>query len=225
MPAEGGYIVGIVVTVSRQLGAGGERVACEVAETLGLRTIGHEIIHEAMQAGVPKEIAMESEEGKRSWAQKALDWLKRKQDVPPSPGAMMTSDSAYISIGLLSSEDYYRSVMESIIFDLTQTDDVLLIGRAGQMIFRDSPNCFHVRIVAPRKKRVLVIEERFDTSPEEAQHKIEETDRARANYLKRHYDVHINDANLYDLCINTGTVSADTAVQLIVEAVTAAGLK
>ncbi len=131
--------MGTIVTVSRQLGAGGEKVAYAVAETLGLRVLGQEIIHEAMQAGVPEDIAMESEKGKRNWAQKALDWLKRKQDVPASPGALMQSDSAYISAGLLSSEDYYRSVMESIIFDLSQTDDVLLIGRAGQMIFRESP--------------------------------------------------------------------------------------
>ena len=217
--------MGTIVTVSRQLGAGGEMVAYAVAETLGLRVLGQEIIHEAMQAGVPQDIAMESEEGKRNWAQKALDWLKRKQDVPASPGALMQSDSAYISAGLLSSEDYYRSVMESIIFDLSQTDDVLLIGRAGQMIFRESPNCFHVRIVAPTEKRVLVIEERLGSSPETTRRKIEETDRARANYLKRHYDVDINSATLYDLCINTGTVPTDAAARLIVEAVQAAGLK
>lgn len=217
--------MGTIVTVSRQLGAGGEKVACTVAESLGLRVLGQEIIHEAMQAGVPEAVAMESEEGKRNWAQKALDWLKRKQDVPASPGALMQSDSAYISAGLLSSEDYYRSVMESIIFDLTQIDDVLLIGRAGQMIFRESPNCFHVRIVAPLEKRVLVIEERLGSGPEMTRRKIEETDRARADYLKRHYDVDINSATLYDLCVNTGTVPTDAAARLIIEGIKAAGLK
>lgn len=217
--------MGIVVTVSRQLGAGGEHIACGIAETLGLRVIGQELIDEAMQAGVPREIVMESEEGKRSLVQKALDWLERKQDVPPSPGALMTSDSAYISTGLLSSEDYYRSVMESIIFDLTQTDDVLLLGRAGQMIFRDSPDCFHIRIVAPREKRTPVVEKRFNASPEAAQRRIDETDKARANYLRHHYDANIDDANLYDLCINTDTVATDTAVRIVIDAIKAAGLK
>ena len=214
--------MGIVITVSRQLGAGGENVACEVAQTLGLRVVGQEIIREAMRAGVPEEIAMESEEGKRSWIQRALHWLDRVQGVPTSPGALMEGHSAYISTGLPSSEEYYRSVMESIIFDLTYVDEVLLLGRAGQMIFRDHPDCFHVRIVAPMEKRIPVIEQRFGASPEEARRRIADSDRARAGFLRRYYSVDIDDAQLYDLCINTGTVREDAAVRLIVDAVRAA---
>ena len=217
--------MGIAVTVSRQLGAGGENIACKVAEELDLRIVGQEIIHEALNAGVPQDILLESEEGRRNWIQKALDWLDRKQGVPPSPGSLMESDTAYLSTGLLSSDEYYRSVLESIIFDLTQSDDVLLVGRAGQMVFRSQPNSFHIRIVAPLEKRIPVIEKRFNFTPEAAQRKIEDTERARTDYLKRHYDANIDDASLYDLCINTGKIPQEDAVKLIVAAIKAAGLR
>ena len=195
--------MGIAVTVSRQLGAGGENIACKVAEELGLRIVGQEIIHEALNAGVPKDILLESEEGRRSWIQKALDWLDRKEGVPPSPGALMESDSAYISTGLLSSDEYYRSVLESIIYDLTQASDVLLVGRAGQMVFRGQPNSFHIRIVAPLEKRIPVIEKRLNLTSEMARRKIDETERARTDYLRRQYDADIDDASLYDFCVST----------------------
>jgi len=212
--------MGMVITVSRQLGAGGERIACDVAETLGLRVIGQEIISEAMRAGIPQEIAMESEKGRRSWIQRALHWFDHVYGRPPLPGALMESTPAHISTDLLGGEDYYLSVMESIIFDFAQTHPVLLLGRAGQMIFRHHPNCLHVRVVAPLEKRIAAIEQRFSVNYEEARLKIADSDTARADYLKRHYDVDIDDARLYDLCINTGTFSKQAAVQLIVAAVT-----
>mgnify|MGYP001012692544 CR=1 FL=1 len=137
----------------------------------------------------------------------------------------MESDSAYISTGLLSSDEYYRSVLESIIFDLTQADDVLLVGRAGQMIFRAQPNSFHIRIVAPLDKRVPIIERRFNLTNDAARRKIEETERARTDYLKRQYEADIDDASLYDLCINTGKIPQEDAVKLIVAAIKAAGLR
>lgn len=217
--------MGVVVTVSRELGAGGENIALKVAEALGLRVLGQEILHEAMNAGIPEDIALQSEEGKRSWIERTLDTLAVKQAIPLVPGMLMESDYAYISTGLLSSDEYYRSVLESIIFNLTRSEDVLLLGRAGQMIFKDGPNCFHTRIVAPMAKKIPVIEKRFDLNTEQAKRKIEETDKARADYLKRQYHANIDDARLYDLCLNTDRISPETAAQLIVEAVKATGLK
>jgi CMP/dCMP kinase len=217
--------MGIVITVSRQLGAGGENIACKVAEELRVRVLGQEIIYEAMQAGIPEDITLESEASRRSWVQRALDFITMKQPTSTSTGSLMESDHAVISTGFPKSEEYYLSVLESIIFDLGQAGDVLLLGRAGQMMFRNSPSCFHIRIVAPLDKRIATMQRRLDVSIEEAQHRVEESDRARVDYLKRHYSADIDDANLYDLCINTGTLSEDTAASLIVEAIHAAGLR
>ncbi len=217
--------MGTVITISRQLGAGGENIACRVAGQLGLRLLDQEIIHEAMQAGIPEDIAVESEEGKRSWVQRALDFLSLKQPAAITPGQLMESSHAVISTGFPKSEDYYRSILESIIFDIAQSGDVLLLGRAGQMIFQNSPNCFHVRIVAPPEKRIAALEKRRGISADQARQEIEESDRVRAAYLRRHYDADIDDARLYDLCLNTGTLPEQAAADLIVNAVHAVGLK
>jgi len=217
--------MGIVITMSRQLGAGGENIACRIADELGLRLLGQEIINEAMQAGIPQDIALESEEGKRNWVQRALDFISLKQLNIVSSSELIEGGHAVISASFPKSEEYYRSVLESIIYDIAQAEDVLLLGRAGQMMFQNSPNCFHVRIIAPLDKRIAALEKRRGISADEARQQIEESDKTRAGYLKRYYNADIDDTRLYDLCLNTGTLPEETAANLIVEAIRAIGLK
>ena len=82
-----------------------------------------------------------------------------------------------------------------------------------------------IRSMKRSQERQPRAKQRFGASPEEARRQIADSDKARAGFLRRYYSVDIDDAQLYDLCINTGTVREDTAVQLIVDSVKAAGLK
>jgi len=216
--------MGIVVTLSREFGSGAEEIGREVADALRLRLIDREVIHEAVNAGIPEDVALESEEGRQSLIHRALHALRSRPTGPSS--VAYSSDEpivAYISTDLPEPVDaYYRAILESIIFNLTQTEDILLVGRAGQIIFRNQPHCFHLRIVAPLEKRVSTIMEQMKVSSNEARHKVESIDAARAAYLKRYHGVDIADSSLYDLCLNTGTLPHETAVQLILTAVRAA---
>jgi hypothetical protein len=214
--------MGVTITLSREMGSEGEAIAGEVAAALRLRVVGSEIIHQALAAGVPASVAMESDEGRLGFVQRVLDWLRREPaaSLPAANtlgGAQMTD--AYIS-GDVSpiGGDYYLSILESIIFDLAKTEDVLLIGRAGQMVLRGKADTLHVRIHASRADRVKVIAERFNLPEDEAQRKVAASDEGRAAYLHRHYKADINDIRLYDLTINTGRLSPQVAVNLIVEA-------
>ncbi len=214
--------MGATVTLSRQMGSGGETIAGQVAAALRLRVVGSEILHEALAAGVPASVAMESDEGRAGFVQRVLEWLRREPVTSPAApialGSVQTTD-AYIS-GDVSpiGGDYYLSILESIIFDLAGTEDVLLIGRAGQMVLRGKADTLHVRIHAPLAERVKVIAERFNLTEEDAQRKVAASDEGRAAYLRRQYKADINDVRLYDLTINTGRTSPQVVTDLIVEA-------
>jgi CMP/dCMP kinase len=210
--------MGVAITLSREMGSGGEIIAGEVAAALHLRVVGSEIIHQALEAGIPASFAVESDEGRLGFVQRALDFL-RVQPTPPPAVPGIESGGAYISDDIMGmGDDYYLSILESIIFDLAQTEDVLLIGRAGQMILRGKADTLHVRIHAPLGDRVKVVAERFHMPDDEAQRKVTANDEARAAYLRRHYKADNNDVRLYDLAINTGTLPSDEAVKLIVAA-------
>jgi cytidylate kinase len=81
-----------VITISRQLGSHGDKIAAEVAAALGLRLIDAETIHRAAQrAGVPQMALAELvHEGERSLATQVLKALRTMPSLqtpyPPSSG-------------------------------------------------------------------------------------------------------------------------------------------
>jgi cytidylate kinase len=215
--------MGTTITLSRQLGAGGEAVACGVAAELGLRVVGRGLVEEAIEGCVVDGSVPESEEERPHIVQRAVRFLQGKPAAPSSPSVLNLSDSGVLSTRLFDRDQYRRSVLESVIFDLTRSGDVLVVGQAGQVILRDDPGAFHVRIVAPLYTRLQNIRRHLDISEEEALQRIETSDSARSDYLRRHYGENIDDVRLYDLSVNTGVVTQDAAVRLVVEALRAAG--
>jgi cytidylate kinase len=99
---------------------------------------------------------------------------------------------------------------------------VVIMGRGAQVILRDQPGALHVRLEAPWEDRVQRVKQRYDLRGEgartEAQNLIARRDAVSADYVRRFYDVDINDAMLYHLVLNTGKLSFEAAAQLIVAA-------
>jgi len=178
------------VTISRQLGSLGRDVAQTVAARLGYRLVWRELINQAaMRAGAPETaLAMIDDLGLLG--------------VRPSSQACQA----------------YRDSVKQVLEELAAQGQVVILGRAGQVILHDAPRTFHVRIVAPlqvRGSRVASIE---NISIESALARIEASDRARRNYLKRCYHANWNDPELYHLIINTEHITVDTAATLICQA-------
>jgi cytidylate kinase len=83
------------------------------------------------------------------------------------------------------------------------------------MILCDHPDTLHVRLVASARVRAERIAQYHGISIEAASAQIEASDRHRRNYLKRFYHVRWDDAELYDLVINTSRVTPDVAADMI----------
>jgi cytidylate kinase len=220
-----------IVTLSRQLGAGGSEVAAGVAKALGLRIIDREAIEQAaIEAGVP-EVALHElgYEGRRGLMERILDALKASPAIPSviemqrrESGIPLTMPPRGIftpAMPLLSAamEDYARMV-DMVVLNLAKEGNVLIIGRAGQVLLRDDPDALHVQVVAPLPRRVEKLMRMEGLTQRDATQRILASDRARADYLRRYYGVNWLDPQLYDLVINTGRTSIQTAIQLVVMA-------
>jgi cytidylate kinase len=175
------------ITISRQLGSRGREVAHLVADRLGYRLVWRDLINQAArQAGAP-EVALA-----------AIDELGLL-GLRPS----RTASEAYCQA--------VRQVME----ELVAAGNVVILGRAGQVILRDRPDTLHVRLMAPAQVRAARIAQSQGISIEGAIAQIEASDRNRRNYLKRFYHVRWDDPEIYDLVINTGRATPDMAANLI----------
>lgn len=229
-----------VITLSRQRGSQGEELAAMVAQKLGLRLVDAAMIHRAAQrAGVPQVALDELEhEGERSLADRVLKAFRAMPSLPTAPAfsTPLTGESSTASqepfglsipfSGLFSptappisaSLESYVRMVGLVIRGLAREGNVLIVGRGGQALLRKHPCALHVQIVAPLDNRIKVVMEREGLTWRAAQSRVRASDRARADYVRRYHDIDWLDTTFYDLVINTGRVSLDTAVGLIVAA-------
>jgi len=180
------------VTVSRQLGSLGFEVAQTAADLLGYRLVWRDLINQAARIAGSPEAALA-----------AIDDLGLL-GICPSPEACQA----------------YRQAVQQIMQEHAIQGNVVIIGRAGQMILSGWPEVLHVRVIAPRPLRIERLAARQEISLESALAQVEASDRHRRSYLKRFYNVQWDDPNLYDLVINTAHLAPIAAAQLITQTLT-----
>jgi len=105
------------------------------------------------------------------------------------------------------------------LLQLAELGDVILIGRAGNIVTAKLPNALHVRLVAPLEDRIERICRDDRKSPAEARKFCLEEEQARARYVKTYFRADINDPLLYHLVINTSLVGCERAAEIIGDAV------
>jgi cytidylate kinase len=220
-----------VVTISRQLGSGGNEIAAALAERLGLRFVDREIIHRAAhEAGVPETMLTElTYEGQRSLAERVLDIVNTMPVVPHTPHASLRETAAPVAmppVSILTPAApifsrpmvAYVGVIAQIVRDLAAQGDIVIVGRGGQVILRERDDTLHVHIIAPFDQRVDTLTKRKGINRREARARITANDRTRRDYLRRYYHVSWGDPALYDLVINMDKPTLTTVVDLIVRA-------
>jgi cytidylate kinase len=179
-----------VITISRQLGSWGDEVAQAVAFRLDYRVLCRELINQAaFRAGAP-EMALA-----------AIDDLGLL-GIRSSPKSRLA----------------YKQAIQSVMEEVARQGDVVIIGRAGQVILCDIPDVLHVKVIAPASLRAERIASLQNVPIEAARAQIETSDRARRSYLRRYYHVRWDDPELYDLIVNTQRLTPDQAACLICQA-------
>ncbi|MCS7260660.1 MAG: cytidylate kinase-like family protein [Anaerolineae bacterium] len=178
------------ITVSRQVGSRGDELAALVAQRLGWRLVGRELINQAArEAGVPEVALAEMDE-------------LRLLDIRPS-----TRDWRA-----------YQLQVERIIRNLADEGRVVIVGRGSQIVLRERPGVLHVRVVAPLAQCLEWLQQERGLSREAAIAYLATSSRTRARYIRRSYHVDVNDPALYHLVVNTGLLALEQAANVIIQA-------
>ena len=212
-----------VVTISRQLGSGGDEIARRVVAELDLDFVDRAYVRvAAREAGIAEALLQRLlYEGQVSVASEILDTLgapRTQKEVsaqsvspllnvfaPMLPPAAMTLEEAAHTIG-------------QVIRQVASRDNVLVLGQAGQVLLKDCPGACHVQLISPLELRIERVARRERMSAAAARRKVRASDDARATFLARYYGVRWQDPLLYHLVINTGLTSIEDAVSLITHA-------
>jgi cytidylate kinase len=197
----------MLITVSRQYGAGGSEVAARVARTLDWRVVDNELVERvAARAGLAPDDVAQREERVSTFIERLARTLVAATPelvVPPEAG------------GTAAEPDLVR-ITELVVEEVAAEGRVVLVGRAAPAVLARERAAIHVKVVAPRDWRIRVIAQRLGVPLEEAANLTDETDRNRSRYHRQHYQRDWADPANYHLVLNTAALGLDGAAEVVV---------
>jgi cytidylate kinase len=190
------------VTISRAEGAGGLTVASNLADYLQTHIPSHDTWTVFSQQLVDKVL-------EEHHLQKHIgDFMKEGHKG-------MLRDAFEEWLGLHPSTWTLVERTNATILRLAQIGNVILVGRGANIVTRELPTVFHVRLVGSLEKKIGQAQKVFGLDQKAAASYIKKKDKARKRYVKDNFDKDIEDPLLYHVTINTDLVRHDEAARLI----------
>ena len=187
----------MVIAIGRQHGSSGHDIARALAEELGYTCYDKEIVdHAAENSNFSKEI---------------LDSYDEKRVSPyivPAPHYLGLNESFRLNMQVAAAQfDAIRALAEE--------GNCIFVGRCADYVLRSREDLLRVFIMADEEFRIQTMMQRRQLSAEQAKKLIKEVDKDRASYYKYYTDQIWGERENFDLCINSGRVGIDGAVQVI----------
>ena len=200
----------MLITISRQYGAGGSEVARRVAAALGWRVVDNELVEQvAARAGLQPEDVAELEERVPTFVERLARTLAAATPelFAHTPGGRGASP--------LEEADLVR-ITETVVAEIADQGKVVLVGRSAPAVLERRTDALHVKLVAPRPYRIDVASLRLHVPSAKAAEILDNTDRMRARYNQEYYRRDWNDPVNYHMVLNTEALGMDGAVDAIV---------
>lgn len=189
-----------VITINREYGAGGHSIGIEVAKALGIEFYDKDIIlNVAKESGIDSELVKaDNEEISR------VDSFIR----------------AITPMGYDQKETIYEA-QSKVIVELAQKGPCVILGRcANDVLKKAGIETFDVFIYSDDDSKIKRVCELLETDNEnDAKKVMHSIDHNRRAYYHYFTEGNFNDCRNYNLCIDSGSVGYEKAVEIILEAV------
>ena len=192
------------VTVSRQAGAAGRTFARELVEKLN--SLPHdrlwacwdqELVEKVSKDyDIEKALVAQLEQNPHNWVVEVLEGFTTPDKRHP--------DEMIV---------YRRVAM--VVRALAEAGNAVIVGRGGAFLTADIPGGLHVRLVAPRIRRIAHVAEREGISEREAATKLTQMERARDAFYKRHWPDRALGPEEFTVTFNSDKLSIPQIVQAV----------
>lgn len=196
-----------IVTVSRMYGSGGSEVAEKVAAKLGWPLLDNEIVEEvAQRLGITTAEVSAREERVASAEERLATTL-----------AMTTGEFVIPTVEVTTSpsEEKMLEVTQRVIADAVAKGPVVLVGRGAQSQLARRADALHAFCYAPRPALVERAMARHKCSAGDAEKIVDDMNRNREQYVKKHWKRSWAAHENYHICVNTDWLGIEGAAELI----------
>ena len=197
-----------IITIGRQYGSGGRYVATLLAERLGIPYYDKGLLAEiSKDSGICKELLEEHDEKK-----------SRSFLLSMMSGTQPYGDTSSMYMDMPMNHRIFLAQFDTI-RRIASEGPCVIVGRCADYVLRDEPNVLNVFIKASQEERIHRVVKFYGVDPLKAEDMLKKADKQRASYYNYYATNTWGDVNNYDLCLDTGTLGIDGAVEMIARAV------
>ncbi len=185
------------ITISRELGSGGEEIGQILADLMKWQLYDKDILdYLAEDMNVHKSVIECVDERTTNWIE---DWL----------ASIFTSTSSRY-VDQLS---YYRHLTR-VLLVISRLGHAIIIGRAAGLVLPREKG-LSVRVTAPFEVRCQRYADQQNISLKQAQLAVSKTDKEQIQFAQDYLKKDIHDPGYYDIVFNTGKLSPHSVAKLI----------
>jgi cytidylate kinase len=206
-----------IITVAREYGSGGARIAQLLADRLGWKLLDRCLVEKiAESARVEPRVAETFDERPDPWFERLAEVFWRSPGLRgyiggPVPGRFDADEAAHLT--------------HRVIEEAAAIGECVIVGRGSQCLLQRREDVFHVFIYAPKRQRVARIMRRYpNLTKAEAEKKLVSEDAARAAYVRTHFSEDWQNRHLYHLMVSS-SLGEDEAAAVILSALECAKAK
>ncbi|GHV32142.1 hypothetical protein AGMMS4952_22020 [Spirochaetia bacterium] len=177
---------GVIITISREHGSGGQHIGRLVAEKLGIP-----FYYKEMTALAGKESGL------------AAEFISSINSESPSGIRDMYMDTDVVRQAIIAQGKAIRKIADS--------GSCVIVGRAADYVLHDYANVVRVFIHAPEEYRIKQVVGFYGDTEAEGRKNIAKQDAARAAYYKHVSGNGWGNARQYELCIDSSVGEENTA--------------
>ena len=199
-----------VLTVNREFGSGGGRIAQRIAEWLGWKLLDKDIIDAiAYAAHVDANVVRHYDEHVDSWLRRINQQAMRSAAL--AAGLELGEDSVF------DAEEMVK-LTQKILEEAHAEGNCVIVGRGSQCVLQHKPDVFHAFVYAPLKERIVRLRARLEKGAN-VEERIRTVDGERAKYLQQYFGKSWCNLHLYDLLISSHE-DEDSTARVILQAMT-----
>lgn len=200
-------VAGPVITISREVGCNGIKLARLLANRLNAqklssdwRVLSKEVFYESA-----RELNMEPERIRKTFKQS--DKYTFEEII-----------KAFNDKNYKSERKIVKTVVD-VVLSFAIDGFCIIVGRAGHIIAKDIKNSLHIRLVAPLDYRIKNIMENNSLNREEAIQFIDKVEKERMAFRKAISGVDTRQGELFDISINRAMFNDEEIVDIVEYAV------
>jgi CMP/dCMP kinase len=195
-----------VITISRDYASGGRKLGRSLAKKLNYQYVDKSLFQKIAEDLDVSETNLESFEKSREYRISNIFYKLFSRDYVKR---IVGYDKRMVE------EKEYQDSLKHLILETAKEDNVVIIGRAAYFFLKDTPNCFHIRLSAPKDWRKKYAVENLNIPEHQAESVLERRDINSLWFRRLICGEEYDGLHYFHLILNIGFIQPEKAIDII----------